>query len=114
MPQAAAEPPVLLGADPFKPELHAPAQTAQPARRPGWGTMDPIPNPGEFAAVDRKNPPYRLIGPTIVEPQRAQRETPAVRVATRIRAAEPVAKVRVRHVIMPGARPAASAGPNEG
>lgn len=110
-PTAEAEP-VLLGADPFAPELHAPealpgAALAE-ARRPGWGTMAPIPNPPEYAASDQ--PPYRLIGPTLAEPvRRAQRPTPAARVAARLRPTPAAARPRVRHILLPGTRP----GPSE-
>lgn len=113
-PQLEAEaPPVLLGA----PEAPAPAPAivqAEPARRPGWGTMAPIPNPTKYAAG---NPPYRLIGPTAPEsPALAENRSPprqAVRrrpIGTRIVQAEAPptagrAKPRVRHWIMPARNP---------
>lgn len=111
LPPTAEAPPVLLGADPLEPELHAPGSATAPvlaeARRPGWGTMSPIPNPPEYAASDA--PLYRLIGPTVAEPvRRAQRRTPATRVAARLRATPAATRPRVQHVIMPGTRPAPS------
>jgi hypothetical protein len=103
--------PVLLGGDPLEPELHAPPAVMAEARRPGWGTMEPIPNPSEYAEAGRDNPPYRLIGPTLAEPVRqARRATPAVRVAARVRPTPVANRSRVHHVIMPGRRPAPPVG----
>lgn len=108
----------------------APSELSAPARRPGWGTMAPIPNPGEDGPGLRASgeTSYRVIGPASPEPLRAQapshagRRAAPVRSGSRVRArvesgptgwiqveAPPIArttpgKARVRHWITPVAQ----------
>lgn len=124
----AEAPPELLGGPPVE---FAEAEAPQPpsvlaleARRPGWGTMAPIPNPPEGARHARASladerelgpAPYRLIGPTL-PPRYASKAGPTLRtdagsgVARGMRIVpEPGAgqsgrKGRVRHWIVPASR----------
>ena len=95
--EAAAEaPPELLGGPDATVALAVAAAPEQPApaRRPGWGTMAPIPNPDEPSAMRASAAPYRLVGPDALdagEPVRAQ-----ARAARRERASRPPGTVRAQ------------------
>lgn len=82
-----------------------------PARRPGWGTMAPIPNP-ENEQLQAQSAPYRLIGPRAPESQfadaggkQAERTKPQRltrwRIIETVSARSPGSKCRVHHLILP-------------
>ena len=82
----------------------------EPARRAGWGTMAPIPNPDEegtrLAAAESRSAPYRVIGPAVPERQIARRPSDRARLAT----LQPQPATKVNASAVPP-RPVRAAGP---
>ena len=99
-PELAAQPaPTLLGG--VGPEVKAASSAPPQARRPGWGTMAPIPNPPAPTELASATPPYRLIGPTApADTALAQGPAPLRETGARTPPGTR-AKPRIRHWIIP-------------
>lgn len=97
-PLASEAAPVLLGG--VEEEAKIASAAPSPARRPGWGTMAPIANPPTGRELAAAEPAYRLIGPTLPEPDLALASRATARSADKTSA--PVRnKPRIRHWIVP-------------
>ena len=98
---ASAAGPRLLGG--LEPELKAASVAPAPARRPGWGTMAPIPNPPATTEFASATPAYRLIGPTAPAADTALAQAPAapLRETEAKTPAGARTKPRIRHWILP-------------
>jgi hypothetical protein len=102
-PQALETPPVLLGG--LDAEVKAASAMPATARRPGWGTMDPIPNPTPTREFASATPPYRLIGPTSPEANTTLALAPQAREPGAEAPRGTRGKPRVRHLIVPVRNP---------